>query len=123
MEFQGRNQHGACRSDGAGFLFRLWAGSDDKHIATVDADGVALATIQGLNEKLIEREGEIKHLRPQNQRLEERLERLEKLVEKVNARVDSETRNDGETTLLCRTAPRGGQVFECSVRCRRAFLR
>jgi hypothetical protein len=27
-------------------------GSDDKHIATVDADGVALAAIQGLNQKL-----------------------------------------------------------------------
>ena len=27
-------------------------GSDDKHIATVDADGVALAAIEGLNQKL-----------------------------------------------------------------------
>jgi DNA-binding transcriptional MerR regulator len=27
-------------------------GTDDKHIATVDADGVALAAIQGLNEKV-----------------------------------------------------------------------
>jgi hypothetical protein len=27
-------------------------GDDDKHIATVDADGVALAAIQGLNEKV-----------------------------------------------------------------------
>ena len=27
-------------------------GPDDKHIATVDADGVALAAIQGLNEKV-----------------------------------------------------------------------
>jgi hypothetical protein len=30
-------------------------GSDDKHIATVDADGVALAAIQGLNQKLEEK--------------------------------------------------------------------
>jgi hypothetical protein len=29
-------------------------GADDKHIATVDADGVALAAIQGLNQKLEE---------------------------------------------------------------------
>jgi hypothetical protein len=29
-------------------------GKDDKHIATVDADGVALAAIQGLNQKLEE---------------------------------------------------------------------
>jgi hypothetical protein len=30
-------------------------GADDKHIATVDADGVALAAIQGLNQKLEEK--------------------------------------------------------------------
>ncbi|HEY5909282.1 MAG TPA: tail fiber domain-containing protein [Verrucomicrobiae bacterium] len=34
-------------------------GADDKHIATVDADGVALAAIQGLNQKLEEREARI----------------------------------------------------------------
>ena len=45
-------------------------GADDKHIATVDADGVALAAIQGLNQKL-ERE---------NAELRTRLERLEKLL-------------------------------------------
>ena len=43
-------------------------GDGDKHIATVDADGVALAAIQGLNEKL-ERE---------NAALRERLDRLER---------------------------------------------
>ena len=42
-------------------------GTDDKHIATVDADGVALAAIQGLNQKLEERlrvkDAEIQELR------------------------------------------------------------
>ena len=42
-------------------------GLDDKHIATVDADGVALAAIQGLNEKVEEqlqaRDAEIRELR------------------------------------------------------------
>ncbi|HZO55658.1 MAG TPA: tail fiber domain-containing protein, partial [Bryobacteraceae bacterium] len=42
-------------------------GTDDKHIATVDADGVALAAIQGLNQKLGEelkaRDAEIRELR------------------------------------------------------------
>jgi hypothetical protein len=33
-------------------------GADDKHIATVDADGVALAAIQGLNQKLEETRAE-----------------------------------------------------------------
>ena len=34
-------------------------GIDDKHIATVDADGVALAAIQGLNQKLEQKEAKI----------------------------------------------------------------
>jgi trimeric autotransporter adhesin len=34
-------------------------GTDDKHIATVDAEGVALAAIQGLNQKLEETEARI----------------------------------------------------------------
>jgi hypothetical protein len=53
-------------------------GSDDKHIATVDADGIALAAIQGLNRKLEEKlagkESEINDLKA-------RLSRLERLIE------------------------------------------
>ena len=37
-------------------------GRDDKHIATVDEDGVALAAIQGLNQKLSEKDAEIQQL-------------------------------------------------------------
>ena len=48
-------------------------GVDDTSIATVDADGVALAAIQGLNEVVQEKDAEI-------QALKQRLERLEKLV-------------------------------------------
>jgi hypothetical protein len=48
-------------------------GADDKHISMVDADGVALAAIQGLNEKL-ERE---------NAALRQRLDRLEQLIGSV----------------------------------------
>jgi hypothetical protein len=52
-------------------------GPDDRHITTVDADGVALAAIQGLNqkveEKLRQKEAEIKELKG-------RLEQLERLV-------------------------------------------
>ncbi len=53
-------------------------GPDDKHIATVDADGVALAAIQGLNLKL---EEELKTTRAENNALKERLGRLEHAVE------------------------------------------
>ena len=38
-------------------------GADDQHIATVDADGVALAAIQGLNQRLNEQEAEIQELK------------------------------------------------------------
>lgn len=48
-------------------------GADDKHIATVDADGVALAAIQGLNQKLEQKETEIAELKA-------RLEKLEQLI-------------------------------------------
>jgi hypothetical protein len=48
-------------------------GPDDKHIATVDESGVALAAIQGLNEKLKEKDARI-------EALEKRLADLEQLV-------------------------------------------
>ncbi len=53
-------------------------GMDDKHIATVDEGGVALAAIQGLNEKLKEKDARI-------EALEKRLLSLEQLV-KTSAR-------------------------------------
>jgi len=34
------------------FYSAFHVGADDRHIAIVDADGVALAAIQGLNQKL-----------------------------------------------------------------------
>lgn len=46
-------------------------GPDEKHITTVDADGVALAAIQGLHRRLEE-------ARRENAELRERLERLER---------------------------------------------
>ncbi len=53
-------------------------GSDDKHIATVDEEGVALAAIQGLNQKLNEKDAEIRDLKA-------RLTRLEQLIETRNS--------------------------------------
>jgi hypothetical protein len=59
-------------------------GPDDKHIATVDADGVALAAIQGLNEKLEtgrqSSEGRMQKLEAENAQLKQRLEALEKII-------------------------------------------
>lgn len=55
------------------FYAAFRVGSDDKHIATVDADGVALAAIQGLNQKLEE-------TRAENAQLKARLDQLETLL-------------------------------------------
>jgi hypothetical protein len=55
------------------FYAAFGVGPDDKHIATVDADGVAFAAIQGLNQKLEE-------TRAENADLKKRLERLENLL-------------------------------------------
>ena len=49
-------------------------GSDDKHISVVDEGGVALAAIQGLDQKLAEKDAEI-------QDLQARLEKLERLMD------------------------------------------
>ncbi len=59
-------------------------GSDDKHISVVDEGGVALAAIQGLNQKLNEKDSEIRGLIQQNETLEKRLENLEQMVKSLN---------------------------------------
>jgi hypothetical protein len=52
-------------------------GIDDKHISPIDEGGIAFAAIQALNEKLVEKDKKV-------QQLEERLRRLESLLEKEN---------------------------------------
>jgi len=46
-------------------------GTDDKHIAPIDEGGVALAAIQGLNQKLKEKEAEIADLKARLEKLEQ----------------------------------------------------
>ena len=58
-------------------------GVDDKHISVVDEGGVALAAIQGLNQKL---NAENTELKQQNDSLAERLNELEATVKKLAAR-------------------------------------
>src|SRR5665213_10152 len=60
-------------------------GTDDKHIAPIDEGGVALAAIQGLNQKLNEKDGEIQTLKQQNDSLAERLNELEVAVKQLTA--------------------------------------
>jgi len=62
-------------------------GSSDKSIATVDADGVALAAIQGLNDKVEARSQEsgarVQKLEEENAALKQRLESIEQLLNKL----------------------------------------
>jgi hypothetical protein len=65
-------------------------GADDKHITMVDEGGVALAAIQGLNQKLqdeLNREdAENAKLKQQNDLLAERLNQVEAIVKQLAAR-------------------------------------
>jgi hypothetical protein len=54
-------------------------GGDDKHISIVDETGVALAAIQGLNEKLNEKDAEIEQLKAKAAEVDDLKQRLEKL--------------------------------------------
>jgi hypothetical protein len=59
------------------FKAAFYAGRDDKHITTLEFDGVALAAIQGLNQKL---EDELKAKDAKISALERRLAALEQLL-------------------------------------------
>src|SRR5208337_5658811 len=66
------------------FYASFGLGEDDRHITTVDEEGVALAAIQGLNEKVEGRsqkaEDRIRKLEAENSELKQRLAALEKIV-------------------------------------------
>ncbi len=67
-------------------------GDDDKHISSVDADGVALAAIQGLNQAVQELKTELKAKDKLIELLEARVAALEAvgpLAEKAHAKVPS----------------------------------
>ncbi len=55
-------------------------GSTEKGIATVDADGVALAAIQGLHDLVEEKDCRIGELEDQNRQLEARLSAIERIL-------------------------------------------
>ncbi len=62
------------------FYAAFGVGPDDKHTTTVDESGVALAAIQGLNEKVDELKKELNHRDTENAELKQRLEALEKII-------------------------------------------
>jgi len=60
------------------FYAAFGVGPDDQHIATVDADGVALAAIQGLNQKV----------EAENAALKQEVAELKRLVQQLSAQVN-----------------------------------
>ena len=58
-------------------------GLDDKHINTVDADGVALAAIQGLYTLVKEKDAEIVSQKDKIDCLETRVKQLEEMVRMI----------------------------------------
>lgn len=55
-------------------------GGSNKHIGTIDADGVALAAIQALHQIVEERDTEIATLRSESAAMRARIESLERTV-------------------------------------------
>jgi hypothetical protein len=61
------------------FKAAFYPGRDDKSISTLEFDGVELAAIQGLNQKL---EEELRRRDAENAELRQRLEKLERLLDR-----------------------------------------
>jgi hypothetical protein len=75
-----KGQHASVRHIGPvaqDFRAAFDVGEDERHITSIDADGVALAAIQGLHEIVQEKETAIASLREQNRQLEARLAAIE----------------------------------------------
>jgi hypothetical protein len=58
-------------------------GIDNKHISMVDMDGIALASIKALNEKVEDKNAEITALKAQNEELAAKLSRIEELLQRM----------------------------------------
>ncbi|HXR05030.1 MAG TPA: tail fiber domain-containing protein, partial [Verrucomicrobiae bacterium] len=65
------------------FKAAFFPGRDDKSISTLEFDGVELAAIQGLNQKLDEKDAELQKLKQQNETLEKRLDNLEQVIKSI----------------------------------------
>ncbi len=75
------------------FYATFGLGADDRHIAPLDANGVALAGVQELHQMLLEREAQVAELQQQNADLEARLAQLEALV---NTLVEAQSAPEGQ---------------------------
>ena len=62
------------------FKHAFYPGRDDKVITTQEIDGVALAAIQGINQKVEEQAGMLRHREAEIQELKQTVAELKKLV-------------------------------------------
>jgi hypothetical protein len=79
-----KSQHPSIRHMGPTaqeFHAAFGLGDDDRHIATIDPDGVALAGIKALDERTTELRRQVEALQQENGELRQRLERLEQKLE------------------------------------------
>ena len=65
------------------FYAAFGLGTDDKHIATVDAEGVALAAIQGLNQKVEQQAAELKAREAELQALKQSVAELKEALARL----------------------------------------
>jgi hypothetical protein len=65
------------------FYAAFGLGEDERYISKSDADGVALAAIQGLYQVVQERDAEIAQLKVHNADLEARLANVEALLSRI----------------------------------------
>jgi hypothetical protein len=79
-------------------------GRSDKHINSINADGVALAAIEGVSEELGQRderitdlEAETEQLREGNEQLRERNEELEARLDRIEESLDIDAATDAGT--------------------------
>lgn len=82
-----RTQDAATRHIGPiaqDFYAAFGVGEDNRHISSVDADGVALAAIQGLNDIVQDQRKQLEEKAATIHSLERRLERLESLISKTS---------------------------------------
>jgi hypothetical protein len=65
-------------------------GPDDQHITGIDADGVAFAAIQGLADRLEEKDGQIAELKTEMKAKADRIKQLETTVEHKNDQTEDQ---------------------------------
>jgi len=65
------------------FKHAFFPGRDDRSITTLEFDGVELAAIVALNQKLDDKDAEVQSLKTQNESLEERLSELERMMKSL----------------------------------------